>query len=174
MSKYWVWMVTLAGINTSGFNLPVYAENTVAEIKAAYVYRFAHFIEWPDNVFQRQQTFKVCTLGNPSMAAELTVLNGRQVQGHIVRVHEVDWRESNDCQMLVLGPLQAELRNRLFTYLAKQPVLTISDGQDFTQQGGMIGLFVTPDEHVRFAANSQAAQQAGLRFNPRLQQLAAN
>jgi hypothetical protein len=148
------------------------ADNSAADIKTAFIYNFAKFVEWPRSAFQDDHSpLHLCLWGQP-MEGRLNLLNGREAQGRPIRVRSVDSVDSiPGCHILVVGDTSDSIRTQLLQVPARSSVLTISDSRDFTQQGGMIGLFVAASR-VQFSVNLGAAQSAGLKMSARMLQLA--
>lgn len=155
--------------------LPVgiaHAENSAAAIKTAFVYNFAKFVEWPANAFADERSpLELCVSGL-ALEGRLQLLEGREAQGHPIRIRALSGREAlAGCHILVLGDQGAAERAQLLQAAGRGPVLTIADSGEFPREGGMIGLFVAANR-VQFSVNLGAAQGAGLRMSARLLQLA--
>lgn len=159
----------LAGLVTAGLSA---ADNSAAEIKAAFIYNFAKFVEWPQSAFPTERSpMQLCVAG-PALDGKLQLLNGREAQGHPIQVRNLDSQSGpQGCHILVLGEVSGSQRLQLLQALDRSSVLTIADSGDFVQQGGMIGLFVAANR-VQFSVNLTAAQTAGLRMSARMLQLA--
>lgn len=151
---------------------PALADNAAADVKAAFVYNFAKFVEWPRTVFPDEHSpLILCIWGQP-FDGRLSLLNGREAQGRPIRVRGIESVDSlPGCHILVLGEVSEGVRGQLLESQPRPAVLTISDSRDFIQQGGMIGLFVAGNR-VQFSVNLGAAQGAGLKLSARLLQLA--
>lgn len=162
-------LVLLWGLGVAGFAC---ADNTAADIKTAFVFNFAKFVEWPRAAFADDHApLHLCLLGQP-LEGRLGLLNGREAQGRPIRVRTIDGPDAvPGCHLLVIGEASDAQRAALLQSAARAPVLTISDSRDFPQQGGMIGLFVDASR-VQFGVNLGAAQAAGLKMSARMLQLA--
>lgn len=149
-----------------------HGDNSAAAIKAAFVYNFAKFVEWPAGAFADEHApLELCLSGAP-LEGRLQALEGREAQGHPIRIRALAGREApQGCHILVLGELGASDRAQLLQASGRAPTLTIGDYGDFPRDGGMIGLFVAANR-VQFSVNLAAAQGAGLRLSARLLQLA--
>lgn len=139
------------------------------EIKAAILYRFTQFIEWrlPDS----NAPFLICVADDPTTAGTLEHLaRGKSVGRHPLKVRGIrDATEAQPCRMLFLGAAAGPL---LQQYLqAVSSALTVGEGSDFINSGGMIELFVE-DRRMAFRMNLPALQRAGLNASSRLLQLA--
>ena len=146
-----------------------------AQIRAAFVYNFAKFVEWPTQSFASPTSpLHLCALSNSRQAARLDLIAGRSAQGHpIVLTWVSDVAQVRDCQMLYLTHDDLLDHPQLLAATLHQPVLTIGEDEAFLAQGGMVALFVK-NEHVRFSINQSRADASGLKISARLLQLARN
>lgn len=134
------------------------------QVKAAYLYNFGRFIEWPARISAADgNPFTVCVLGQdpfgPVLDATLagaTIANRKVVARRIASL-----QESVNCQILFLSSSEERRLGKIIESLNKAAVLTVSDMPQFAQHGGMIQ-FVSEGDRVRFEVNLTATQQAGL------------
>ena len=140
-----------------------------AAVKAAFVYNFAKFVEWPANL-SAADAMTLCVAGTrPELAVSLAGLAGKSVQGHTLAVkNNVNAADLESCHVLFLGndarPLAGLARGRA-------GLLTVSDIPGFAQSGGIIGLFSEGDK-IRFEINPRSAEAAGLKLSSQLMKLA--
>jgi len=140
-----------------------------AAVKAAFVYNFAKFVEWPANTAAKD-AMTLCVAGTrPELAASLDGLAGKSVQGHPLEVkNNVDVADLHTCHVLYLGndarPLAGQARGQA-------GLLTVGDIPGFAQSGGMIGLF-SEGNKIRFEVNPRRAEAAGLKISSQLLKLA--
>ena len=144
------------------------------ELKAAFLFNFAKFVEWPSSAFANPQSaFLVCVLGpDPFGSALDDALLRHSIQGHAVALLRM--KRTVDivgCQILFVP---ASERNRLPEVIAKlrgQYVLVIGENEDFASSGGVIQ-FALEQNHIRFLINTDAADRSGLKFSSKLLALA--
>jgi hypothetical protein len=140
-------------------------------IKAAFLYNFAKFTEWP--ALASDAALTLCVVGDGRIAAALvdTVRNQR------IGAHPIDARSiANDaplqsCDVLFVSTSETRRAMAILDTLRTLPILTVSDGKDFSRSGGIIEFFVEGG-HMRFAINTDAAGRSGLRLSSRLLGLA--
>lgn len=150
---------------------PALAANSAAEIKAAFIYNFAKFVEWPRTAFGEEHAPLYLCIWGQALEGKLQLLNGREAQGHPIRVRPLETLEGvGSCHILVVGE-NGLPRGQLLQAVGRSPVLTIGEAADFVEDCGMIGLFVAANR-VQFAVNLGAAQSAGLKMSARMLQLA--
>jgi hypothetical protein len=143
------------------------------QIKAAFLYNFAKFIEWPaDAHLADAQTFTIGLLGADPFGPDIAVIEGKQVKDKPLRiVRGQTLEELKGCQVLFIGALPAADLERVLKTLKGRPVLTVGEAENFAHHGGMIHL-MTVENKVRFEINVQTAEQAGLKISSHLLRLA--
>jgi hypothetical protein len=146
-----------------------------SSLKAAFIYNFAKFTEWPPEILPSTATFNACVVRDASTrdALERTV-KGRQIAGHGIKVSEVQIDgHLQSCHLLYVSGVTPATVVAIFTALGNTPVLTISDLEDFAQLGGIAQMFVENGQ-MRFDLNLGMAKQARLRLSSKLLALAAH
>ncbi len=153
--------------------LPAAAESKESELKAAFVYNFAKFTEWPAFKNNDDSDLNLCLAGNGTLGKVLSNLKGRNVRGHKLNVIKVDsTTEPGDCHILYVSRSEAGNADALMNSLAgEQGLLSISDIDGFTQSGGIIELKVVNNK-MRFSINLRAAREADLTLSSKLLRLA--
>jgi hypothetical protein len=139
------------------------------ELKAAFVYNFARFVEWPAHSFKEpSDPIKVCILGeNPFGRALDNALQGKVVDSRTFIVEQIsDSRHAIGCHILFVS---ASERKRVPAILESvtSGVLTVGDLDGFAAQGGVVN-FTLEAGKVRFEINVAAAGQQGLRVSSKL------
>ena len=143
-------------------------------IKAAYLYNFAMFVDWPARAFASPDSpIVIGIVGRDPFgwALDQTVENKRISKRRItierLQPHQVLTR----CQILFIdqseGPRVAELAQRLHG----RPILIVDDAVDGSGRGGTID-FIVDDNRVGFAINRDAAKRAGLTISSKMLGLA--
>jgi hypothetical protein len=144
------------------------------QVKAAFLYNFANFVEWPDGALgPAGAPIKVCVVGADPFGGALDdafrdqVVQGRRVQ--IVRGPTL--AAVGRCHILFLSQSEQDRWPALLKELGNAPTLTVADGPPLVRQGGMVN-FVIEAKRVRFEINRGAAEHAGLRISSKLLALA--
>ncbi len=158
--------------------LPVHAEQIAEhDVKAAYLYNFTRFVEWPAEVPPGSHPFRLCVVADEKItgAIQRTMsgesVNGRTAETVVPRsVHDV-----RSCQVLFVGRAQLVKAAPLLAAVRDHPVLTVSDAENFAGDGaaGTIG-FVRQEGRVRFDVNLEAAKRSRLVISSRLLQVSRN
>lgn len=142
-------------------------------VKAAFLYHFASFVEWPAEGADGQGAFVVAVLGQDPFGRVLDdTFAGKTVQGRPVEVRRLSRLEDGrPVHLLVIsGSEERELAGHL-RRLEGVSVLTVADTPGFARRGVMVN-FVVVDQRVRFEVNLARAQEAGLRLSSQLLKLA--
>jgi len=152
----------------SGHALATYSEDAV---KAAFVYRFAGYVKWPDEVLPPDK-FTIAVLGEGEVAANLQALSaGRTLLNRPVQVRQVaSIRQADGAQILYVGNDRRSLLHMLRPGPARG-TLVVTDADGALAAGSAINLLVI-EHRVRFEISLEAAQQAGLKISSDLLALA--
>ena len=144
------------------------------QVKAAFLFHFAQFVEWPPGVFKDANSpVTYCTLGeDPFQGALDQSLNGKIIGGRPARIrHLKASREFHECQVLFIGTTEKKEISATLAALKGAPVLTVADADHFVNEGGVIG-FCLEEKKVRFEINLNAASEAKLKLSAKLLSLA--
>jgi YfiR/HmsC-like len=141
------------------------------QVKAAYLYNFAKFVDWPATSADAGKPFVIGVLGRDPFGRVLDeTVEGKTVRGRAVAVRRVaSPAEARECDEIFIG----EIRHlpEILQALRGRSVLIVGETVDFVLEGGMIGL-VKEDNKVRFEVNTTAAEKARLRVSSQLLRLA--
>jgi hypothetical protein len=166
-----VLIVALAGIASSA---PVAAQAVAApKLKAAFLYNFAKFTEWPADALTPGQPLSLCVVGDDFVAYALDqTISGHAVEGHqlTVQILKPD-ASARSCHLLFIGFREAKRTPQRLEALKDIPVLTVGDDDKFAEQGG-VAQFITDGDRMRFAINVTAAQRAHVTLSSKLLSLA--
>lgn len=145
------------------------------EVKAAFLYHFAHLVDWPAPA-DPAEPFVIAVVGHDPFGGVLDdVLASKSVRGQPVRIQRVAapaQLEEAHPSIVFVGPGADDDLRRALSAVAGQPVLTVGEAPRFAERGGMIGFRVTDEGRVAFDINLQRAQQSGLRLRSQLLKLA--
>lgn len=155
--------------------LPARADDAAHEreylIKAAFIYNFARFTEWPDGAFAADG-MRVCVLGDDPFGKALDSIAGKTIRGREVQVDQVTGAAAaKGCQVLFVSASEGARLAEVIGAIKELPILTIADMPNFATSGGIINL-KTVENVIRFEINVSAADRAGLKFSSNLLKLA--
>ncbi|WBY01717.1 YfiR family protein [Ramlibacter tataouinensis] len=144
-------------------------------VKAAFLYKFAGFVEWPAGTFRRaDEPLVVGVLGNEAIAADLEqIAAGRNVDGRAVVVRRLRPGEAAGPLHVLLIGAGPDQQVREQAAAMAGPVLVVTEQPQGLVPGGVLNL-VTERGRVRFAASLPAAETRGLRLSARLLAVAQN
>jgi hypothetical protein len=147
------------------------AEQRAEEFKAAYLFNFVKFVEWPDAVVT--DTLNVCFIGGETVyQAFVTGIETKRAGSRRLTAQRLSPSDSlKGCHALYLDT-PANSSDARLRALAELPILTVSDAKFFADQGGIIEVFAAKNR-LRFIISVESAQRAGLRISARLLQLSA-
>lgn len=143
-------------------------------VKAAFLYRFASYIEWPDDVSQNGP-FVIAVYGSEDVAKQLDGMLPRlSVRGQPAVVRRITKAsELADVRILYVGPKQPLTRSRALREAAlAKPVLIVTDDEQGLDAGGVIN-FLGGTNNVRFEISLAAADRARLKISAALLSVAA-
>jgi hypothetical protein len=147
---------------------------TEYEIKAAFLYNFMRFVEWPrEAVPDSTAPLVIGILGTDPFGRVLDqILAEAHIENHDIRaVRFQRLADVDSCHVLFVSPTERFALSDILEELGQRPVLTVGETADFAVSGGMIQ-FVLRDNKVRFEINLTAATQAQLKISSRLLRLA--
>lgn len=168
----------LLALTLGGLGLQTTSAQTGAgaeyQVKAAFIYNFIRFVEWPAaRFYSHDAPYVVCVAGDNPFGSELQdVLAGRTVRNRTIetRTFDIDDSRTSACHVAFVGAPDRAIVDA--TVANSHPgVLTVGEGQAFSDAGGIIALTVS-DRKVRFAINPSRAEMAGLRISSQLLSLA--
>jgi hypothetical protein len=140
------------------------------QVKAAFVYKFGDFVEWPAGAFDgANDAFVIGVVGADAMAAELErVVAGRTVQERKVVVRRLRRGEAlGRLHVLFVGESESARLTDMAAAARSQPVLVVSESDNATERGSMIN-FVSVDGKVRFDVALPSAERGRLKISARL------
>ena len=138
-------------------------------LKAAFLYNFALFTEWPAVT---GAALNLCVYGHDPFGAEIDALQGKPVgERHLVirRVTTVDGLAV--CQVIFIAGPSGDAIPRVLSILRGAPVLTVADTPGAAQQGVALNMDVVKNK-ITFEANLTAAREANLKLSSKLLSLA--
>ncbi|HET6969756.1 MAG TPA: YfiR family protein [Phenylobacterium sp.] len=154
--------------------LPSRAQDRSLEyaVKAAYLYKFAPFVEWPPRAFTSPAApLQLCVLGADPFGSSLELaVNGQRVGGRPVAVRRLQRVDvASGCHILFVGDSRAQSALDAIKAVRGSPTLTVADGGSDI---GAIIRFVVRDNRVRFDIDTAAAAANGVTISSKLLSLA--
>ena len=139
------------------------------QVKAAFLFNFVKFVEWPAEAFNDGGTpIIVGVLGDdPSSSAIDQTINDKTANGRRLVIQRFSSVKAlTYCHVLFIGYSQRANLQKILAVVGPR-VLTVGETDRFAQTGGIIN-FIIIDHKVRFEINQTAAEKAGLRISAKL------
>lgn len=144
------------------------------QVKAAYLYNFGKFVNWPANFAPpNKDSFVICIVGQDPFGTALeSTVTGEKVGGKPVEVHRLSKKQdAASCRVLFISSSERDRLDEVLTDFAPVNILTVSDMPNFTSRGGIIQ-FVVIDNKIRFEVNLFAAERSNLNLSSELLKVA--
>jgi len=158
-------LLALSSFLGSAMAAEPYSEDAV---KAAYLYRFAGYVEWPERD-AAQTPFTIDVLGAPGIASELRrLLPGHPINHQVAQVREITGnRDLGNAQIVYVAAGHAELLRALTPRQGTPSMLLVTDEEGGLSTGSILN-FLTIDRNIRFEVSLTAAQRWGLKISSEL------
>jgi hypothetical protein len=153
---------------------PAAQSPTEYQVKAAYVFNFLKFVQWPDDFpANAHGKWVVGIVGDSPVGDELgRLFEGKSVLGRDLQIKRFRAADSlRDCHILFISQSEKKRLPAIFAELRGSSVLTVADTEDFVDSGGMIQLTVE-GTRVRIAINVSATGRARLKVSSKMLLLA--
>lgn len=139
------------------------------QVKAAFIYNFIVFTQWPDNT---SETIQLCVYGEDYFGHELDKLHNRSVGKRHIRVVRIQSAERlAQCQAIFFSKSVSNNLSSTLVDLQDKSILTLTDSPNAISQGIVINMSVL-NEKIVFEINLAAARKSGLDISSKLLQLA--
>jgi YfiR/HmsC-like len=174
-----LWLARLAALLLVAFaprlDLPLCADQSPTEyqVKAAFLFNFLKFVEWPDGPGSDHAKWVIGFVGETPIGEELTALAGeKKVLGRELQVRKFQATDNlRVCNILFISESEKKRVPSILTALRGSSVLTVGDMENFISAGGMVE-FLVVDARVRLAIDVGATNRARLRVSSKLLLLA--
>lgn len=153
---------------------PTQLQPSEYEIKAAFIYNFAKFVEWPPASNQAvSDSIIIGILGKDPFGYLMEkVIGGKTAGGKTILIERYESIEmARRCHILFVSDSETPRLKQIVRQLSGQHVLTVGEMDRFARQGGMICLYMQ-DKRIRFRINMAATEAAQLRLSSKLLKLA--
>jgi hypothetical protein len=148
----------------------VQAQSKEYQIKAAFLFNFAQFVEWPPAVLENTNApFRIGVLGDDPFGSALNQI----VQGETIDSRKIVVQRSNqiddlkNCQMIFVSRSEKNHVAEILSALDSKPILKVSEVEGFAQHGGSINFYLEGSK-VRFEINPDSARRDHLKISSQL------
>jgi hypothetical protein len=146
------------------------------QVKAAFLFRFAQFVDWPANVLNTgDSSLKLCIFEDEPRRQEFqSTIEGKSIGSRVIHVRQINQsKEIRSCNILFLSRDEAQRQTAILKSLRGMPVLTVGETDNFLSDGGMIRFHLEADK-IRFDINLDGAESSHLKISSRLLLLATS
>lgn len=144
------------------------------QVKAAFIYNFAKFVQWPAEAFQSPtEPIAICVLGQDPFGRSLQdTVAGRVIDRRSLIVRNVSGvKQAAGCHVLFVSSVENKRSSSTLADVKPLGILTIGES-DVASADGPIITFKLAGGKVRFDINVEAAERQKLRISSRLLSLA--
>jgi hypothetical protein len=146
---------------------------TEYQVKAAFLYNFAKFIQWPSDAQADEGAFVITILGRDPFGSALDdTLQGKTIDSRKISLRRVSHAEDvGSSQILFVGDSERDRLPQILKQIGTRAVLTVGEMNQFAERGGVIR-FRMDQDRIRFEINVAAAERSRLRISSQLLKLA--
>ena len=142
------------------------------DLKAAFVYNFAVFTDWPAETAYDGGTLNICVSSYSALRQSLAGLGEKLVKGRRVAVRNLAATENlHACHVVVVDGGDRDRWGQIKKSLGGTGVLTIADDEEIARDGAVIA-FAMDNNRIVFDIDTRAARQAKLVLSSKLLRLA--
>ena len=170
----WVCRSAMAVVAACGMSAHAQTVQAIHEykLKAALVYNFVLFTDWPQNAPGESGPIQLCFGVDSAMRPALTELNDKQVKGRRIVARAIaEFDKARGCHLMFMDGTDRERWSLARSVLRSAPLLTISDDPEIGHSGAVIWLYVE-NNRIAFDIDMQAAREAHLTLSSKLLRLA--
>lgn len=145
---------------------------TEYQLKAAFLYNFIKFVQWPANTFATESApITIGVLGENPFGNNLeATVKGKSIDGHPLSIKYFSSAKDpavKSCQVIFICQSERKRMGEILSALKGTRLLTVSETETFIDDGGMIN-FVMENNKVRFEINEVAIRHSGLCISSKL------
>ena len=138
------------------------------ELKAAYLYNFLLLTNWPqEGRLPEGEHVVIGIIGEDPFQDAFRPVERKDVRGRALLIRNFDAAASKEelksCDLLYVSPSLGTSIKTLLKTLGDEPILTVGEGEQFLEMGGMVRFVITRGK-LRFEINRISARNAGISF----------
>ena len=139
------------------------------QIKAAFLYNFARFVDWPAQA-HRPGNLTLCIVGANPFGSDINVVVGKPVGSDRLSVRQANADNVADCQIVYIAGSNTATLDKVLASIRGRPIITVGDSKGFAE-GGAVFNFYSENNKIRFEVNIDAARRTGLPISSQLLRL---
>jgi hypothetical protein len=155
--------------------IPVAGQVDEYQMKAAFLYNFAKFVEWPPHALKNpNESVVICVLGEDPFGKLLDdTVQGKTIEGHPLQLRRItETNQATGCHVVFVSVSERRRLSAILGALSATGVLTVGETEGFAALGGIINFKLENERRVRFEVNLNAAREANLKLSSKLLSLA--
>jgi hypothetical protein len=159
---------------TTAWGIAQEAPPSEYRLKAAFLFNFAKFVDWPPEAFKDASApLVIGILGDNPFGRDLEqTVQGKSINTHPLLIKQFSSpSETTNCHILFVSSSEKKRQPEVLNSVRGAPVLTVGENDQFIEAGGMIN-FVVEDKKIRFQINNDPARREGLKISSKLLGLA--
>jgi len=142
------------------------------QLKAAYLLNFARFVYWPEQSFASDDSvFTICVYGDNPFNGALNSLSSKQINKRPIEIRFIMQKKADPQCQIAFFPETAQAIYASLKQQLKPHVLTVSEYDGFSEDGGMIE-FIQVDNKIRFEINLTSSTENGIKYRSQLLEVA--
>ena len=170
-----LWLLVACFFGGSGRLAAQSAGLSAYQVKAAFLYNFGKFVEWPATAFTNATAPMIIgVFGDDPFHGDLErIVSQKNVAGHPVVVRRVNTvADVKECEIVFVSVAQHEMTAEMAGAIHSYGILTVTEDTKHFADSGYIISFITVDDRIHFEINQAAAIKAGLTISSKLLALA--
>lgn len=145
---------------------------TELELKAAYIFNFIKFVEWPQEAERKLSRLHICAYSDDPILPLLKKLEAERVRQLKIETLVYDSvADIHRCQLIYLDVISSDKRAEILRAARNKPILTIGNEGRYADNNEIINFF-SENARLRFDINYLQARQSGLQMSSQLLRLA--
>jgi hypothetical protein len=153
----------------------IHAQSKEYLLKAGYIEKFTHFVEWPEktNIHDTTLAFSVAVMGENKFSNALEKIfekvkvNNKEVR--ITNISSID--DIDSCMVLIISESKKNSLKEILSYTTGKPILTIGETKGYGKKGVIINMYLD-DNYIRYEINRTALNKSGLKISAKLFEIA--
>ncbi|MDD3033947.1 MAG: YfiR family protein [Bacteroidales bacterium] len=134
-------------------------------IKAGFIEKFTHFVEWPASAQGGNKVMKIAILGKSRIEPALREIFAKTKNKDVSIVNIASVQEIEGCNILFISStISEETLAKVLQYTKGKPVMTISDTKGYCSKGVLLNMIVV-DNYVKYEINKSVLDVSGLKMS---------
>ncbi|MDX1692876.1 MAG: YfiR family protein [Ketobacteraceae bacterium] len=143
-------------------------------LKAAYLYNFTKFVNWPDETFGADDApLNICIKGPMPDSGIISKLNSQTTRGHPLRILSVNGGPVDECHLLYFRQMAQREVHQTLQKIQDRPVLTVGEYRGFAREDGIIEFEITDSQRIKLIINQVRAKDLRITISAQLLEIAS-